>query len=203
MSTLSTYQDLVTAELGTSETNFLTQGKRDQAINDACAWVGLNYDIPDLEFESSVTFTSGVASEPTRFLRSIKLFNSTTNDTYHPITTEQFDLNIKGWVKKYNVTAAGLRVHIKPADTVTLLWRYYRKPLTMSAGADDSGLPSELNRAIAQFAASLLMKQKGDYDEANAMEASAIDRVRQWANTFAYNPGYIKSAFEGTNYLNG
>ena len=205
MSTLSTYKTLLSEELGTSETTFATDTKRVRAINQATRWIGNNYNVPDLQIEASITFTSGIGTIPTRFLKNERMMVSSTDSTEFPEYTREEFRNIgRGFTIGYDTTAAARRVKVKPTTTTSALWSYFQKPnASLSADADDSGLPAESDIAVSKYAAYLILYQKGKLDEAKDMFAGAKEEARLWANTFEDSDTYITSVYQNTDYLQG
>ena len=129
MSQLSTYRTILSEELGTSETVYLTQTKRDRAVNQACRWIGNNYQVPELLLQQNVTFTTGLASIPSRYHKKghIKAYDS-SDTIFEFLTPNNFDTAGRGITIDYNITAAARRIHVVPTTTTTLTFRYYQKP---------------------------------------------------------------------------
>jgi len=205
MSLLSTYRSRLTEELGTSETVFFTNTKRDNAINQACRWVGNSYKVPDLIIQEDVTFTSGVGTIPSRFAVANleRFYDSDTNSTFTFYKDpNEFDFAGRGVCIDYDVDTADRVLLVKPTSITTLRLRYFQMTNPMTDSTINSGLPPELDIAIAKYAAQLLLQQKGNFDEAAVMRQAAVEEVRYWANTFADDSGVMTSVFDGSDYLN-
>lgn len=205
MSVQSTYNNLLTDELGSSENLFNNVDVRMRAINDAVKWIGDSYNVPELLRLADITFTSGVATIPTRFARMKKLFHATTFQEYtHIKDPDNFDSANNGWTIDYNISAAALRLLLKPTTITTARGRYYVTPYTFTSSGDatDNGMPAALDRPISMYAAFLLLSRKGDPERAKEKFDMATMLATQWANNFADNPDRMVSEYEGTDYLN-
>lgn len=128
--------------------------KKTFAANAARKHLLSNYEIGEFIRTASVSFTSGVASKPSNYLRGLKLFNPTTTTLkYDRIDENQFDNNQSyTWTIKWDGTSA-YKMYIYPADTTTLTMRFIYLPTDMSAQSDDSGFNSYWDEALGAMAA--------------------------------------------------
>lgn len=189
MSQLSTYLTLLTQKLAQSNTGFHTTADRNAAINEACLKIADNYEVPELRVKplpsGTITFTNGLGTIPTDFLRMIKLWDTIIPPPFGEYTYLVNDLfddqavtnsNLY-WTIDFDPTTASQMFYIISPNSspVTVNMRYIKLPVVMSAPTADSGLTSQWDNAVAYKAAAILFNNEhnpagGVMDQSATME---------------------------------
>jgi hypothetical protein len=201
----------LTYALGTSETNLFTQDKRNDAINKAVEHVIQMYPIPQYTVDTTLAFTSGVASLPTDFVRCWKLWNSGQQLEYVLIQPNDFDNNVSyTFTIKWNTAilpSGAESTYIYPADTVTLNFRYGQIPADMTSDSDTVRFPERWDDGIAEMAAYFLFIDSRNYDTAEIKKRLYRDHLAHaWSveNQRYQDPRFLRveSKFESMGILN-
>lgn len=221
MSTFSTYNSIIEQKIAnTSEVFFTAQMKR-QAANDAIQSILDNYDPPELIKRATLSPSSGVASKPSDYYKMVKLWavddDGLQTNEYVYVVPDEFDRMADTaayfWTEDYNVSAAAIRLLIKPTSVTSLQIRYVIAPTEMTDDSTDSGLGSNWDEAVAYGTVAKLLQNDGRYQEAQEFERLFKERVAQ-VYASEKNPGGIKqnnrlkSKYErisqlGNNTING
>lgn len=204
---LDTIKLALNRALGTSETNFYTEDKRTAAINDAI--INLLEQYPIAQYTRNYTemnFSGGICPLPTDFLAPVKLWNTSTNREYSMINQNDFDRNVSyTYTRVYDETYGVDNLKIYPANTVTLKFRYMRKPEALSNAADKVYFPDNWTDAIAHMAAYYLLLDARS-DAANVQYATGRDRAaKAWqkmqATFISPENNQLRSAFSKKSLL--
>ncbi len=184
MATLTTLQVAVLRRLGTSAIDLYTPDKQTEALNRARKKILMEHNIEDFIRETTISFTSGVGTLPSNYLRRVNpenpkkrdLWNDSASTDYLKVSIARLDDEDSDTWTIDNTTGTK-QVKIIDADTVTLNFRYIYLPDDMSDPSDDSGLPSYFDDAHALFAAVLLLKDEREIETAAVVEQYYKDEL--------------------------
>lgn len=189
MSTLATYQTLLSEKLATTSTTFFTAQMRLNAINYALNDLYNQYDVPELmkvgTISSGTSYSSGplISDFPSDYGRMVKLWWTDTdgvNNELTYITPDQFDdldytdTGAYFWTEDWDTHAtAGRKLFYAPNTLLasgTLHTRYVKKIVALAVDTDDSGINTSWDDAVAYVAASILLENAKD-NKADTMRA--------------------------------
>lgn len=126
----------------------------------------------DAENSQATVISTGTYTLPTGFVR---LENDTVKWDGHSLLPADFNwlkrtystLALDGQVSYYYLRRNEIGLYPRPNDTKTLEFSFRKKLTDMSGGSDDSGMESDFDEAIIQYASYLLWKQiQGREDKA-------------------------------------
>jgi hypothetical protein len=167
--------------LGTAETTLYTVDKRKDGINKAIEHILQMYPIPQYRLDTTLAFTSGVATLPTDFVRCWKLWNSTNSVEYVMVDPSDFDNNISySFTIKWNAAilpSGGESVYCYPADTVTLNLRYSQTPVDMTTDSQITRFPERWDDGIVELAAYFLLTDSRNFDAAAIINKMAREHL--------------------------
>lgn len=98
------------------------------------------------------------------------------------VTTEFADTTSTGYAAFYYVTG-GSTVNAFPVSTATLTIRYFKVQTDLSAGGDVPLMPDRFRYAIVDLAVAAALRDKSNFAEAQAAEATGmliVQRMRDW-----------------------
>ncbi len=221
MSTLSTYLTLLTQKLAQSNTGFHTSADRNAAINEAILKIADNYEVPELRKKpvpnGTITFTNGLATIPSDFLRMIKLWDTIipppfgeytylVNDLFDDQAVNNSNLY---WTVDFDPTSATQKFYIISPNPspVTVNMRYIVKPTVLSQPNDESGLTSQWDNAVAYKAASILFNNEHN-PAGQVMEMNSSMEIQKAYEAISKQGGVksgerLRSRFEKYPLLNG
>jgi hypothetical protein len=174
MSTLSTYLTLLTQKLAQSNTGFHTSADRNAAINEAILKIADNYEIPELRKKpvpsGTITFTNGLATIPSDFLRMIKLWDTIIPPPFGEYTylvNDLFDdqaINNSSlfWTIDFDPVSATQKFYIISPNPspITVNMRYIVLPTVLVNPNDESGLTAQWDNSVAYKGASILFNNE-------------------------------------------
>lgn len=220
MSQLSTYLILLTQKLAQSNLGFHTEPIRIQAINEAILKIADNYEVPELRRKpvpsGTITFTNGLATIPSDFLRMIKLWDTIIPPPFGEYTyliNDLFDDQPPNssnlfWTRDFDPVTSTQKFYITPYSSTpsVLNMRYIVLPTVLAQSSDESGLSSQWDNAVAYKAASILLNNERN-PSAGIMDQSASQEIEKAYEAISKMGGVkqgerLRSRFEKYPLLN-
>lgn len=159
--------------LGATEVRLWTEAMRIQALNTSMKKILMMYDCIEYIKETTLTFTSGVANEPTDLLRP-NLLNDTSAREYELVDFESFKRHVPyTYTRYYDDTNNLYKLRTWPDNVPSLTFTYIKKPTALVASGDTVLLKDHWAEGIAEKSAAILLRHTRQYDVATDKDASA------------------------------
>ena len=160
------------------------------ALNDARLDLVLSHNIAYFFKDGTVTFSGGVATAPSDYLRTIKELDAERNDrdlwlsnvNFLKVSYQRFgDSDIAReeniWTQKYDPDTDTEQFYTNPTTSGTYNIRYVRRPTNMSADGNKSQLPPQLEMLLPKMAAKIILEDDRKYTDASQME-NQVDKSK-------------------------
>ena len=181
---VSSIQQAIDLHLGTSETNFFTPDKRNDAIYRSIVLILQRYDIPQYVKETTISFTNGVAELPSDCLRPLYMKND-QNQEYERLDYEMFtEKRSLSYTIKFDQTTEMESMYIYYPMSVDLTFWYMLAPPQITGDASQKLYFKDWwLDAISMYAVSFLRKNSKDYSGAQIAETEALSLcANAWQN---------------------
>jgi len=196
--------------VGTSETNLLTQEKREDAINRAIQSILEQYPIPQYVVSTPLSFSSGVADLPDDCVQPLKLVDPTNAYIeYDRISWDDFPLNINQtytilWDSDDEVEV----VNIYPTTPTSLTFWYVQNQDLLVDDTDTARFNRWWIDAIAEKAAEKLLTDVASFNRSQAKKFVGDDLVaKAWqierSRITGVQDNKLKSIFTRRSLLGG
>lgn len=207
-STLGDLKIKLNYAIGTSETNLMTEDKREDAINRAINIVVQQFSIPQYTVSTSLSFVSGVANVPTDCIMPYLLYQTSQPQlTYQGIDFDRFRFNLsQTFTIKWDTASSLEKFYIYPADTVSLTLYYLQRPTALSEDDDTVRFNSFWDEGIVEKAAEQLFISTQNFSMAEVKSVVAKDLLaKAWQMERSRLQGQedqrIQSVYEKHNFI--
>ena len=183
--TFGTLQQYLSQALGTSESKMMSTDDRKSAINRAIREILAQFDVEKYINETTMTFSSGLASLPTDCMRPYLLINSAQQIEWRQVDLEDFVYGNNSYIYKikYNEVLEIEQMQTLPANSMSLTFFYVQNPADLVNDGDTVRFNSYWDQAIAEKAAEILLMNFRNFDAAAVKKGIADNLTAQaWQN---------------------